>query len=254
MWWCYLLTISWNKNFTQTHQNMGCESLHHQWKFYGKEHWWYIISWLFHGIYSYYRSYFYWNPDQPFVIHRAHHFWFGEYNYLLSIEDKHTPDYLLLQQDPEIHVHHLDLLNFIPCELDLTPTPIFDTTILTYEIELPPSGNKDGFNLLDDEKFTIPYIADKIPNSPAGHQLPTQATQNLWIIYINIEEPITAQGALDEINQHQNAFGESKVKISLIRRNNYQRTYIEDICAIFDQVRPVVSHLGVPPPPKKPDK
>ena len=47
--------------------------------------------------------------------------------------------------------------------------------MIRYEIELPPSGNKIGFNLLDDEDFTIPYLIDTIPNSPAGHQLPTQA-------------------------------------------------------------------------------
>ena len=38
----------------------------------------------------------YWNPDQPFVIHRAHHVWFDEYNYHISVEYKHTPDSLLL--------------------------------------------------------------------------------------------------------------------------------------------------------------
>ena len=44
----------------------------------------------------------------------------------------------------------------IPCELDLTFTPFRDETIITYEIELPPSGKKIGFNLLDDEDFTVP--------------------------------------------------------------------------------------------------
>ena len=36
-----------------------------------------------------------------------------------------------------------------------------------------------GFNLLDDEYFTLPYVTDTIPDSPAGHQLPTKAKQNL---------------------------------------------------------------------------
>ena len=58
-------------------------------------------------------------------------------------------------------------------------------SIITYEIDLPPSGNKVGFNLLDDEYFTIPYITNKIPNSPDGHQLPSQAKINLRIIAIN---------------------------------------------------------------------
>ena len=28
---------------------------------------------------------------------------------------------------------------------------------------------------MDDEDFTIPYVIDKIPISPDGHQFPTQA-------------------------------------------------------------------------------
>ena len=133
----------------------------------------------------------------------------------------------------------------IPCELDLISTPFCDTTILTYEIELPSSGNKFGFNLLDGEFFTIPYITDTIPNSPDGHQIPAQAKKKLWIIAINWEEPITSQGALDEINRHQNPRGKPKVNISLCRRKSYHRTYLEDICCRFDQVRPVVSHHEV---------
>ena len=40
----------------------------------------------------------YWKPDQPSIIHRAHHVWFNGYNYRLSIEYKYTPGSLLLQQ------------------------------------------------------------------------------------------------------------------------------------------------------------
>ena len=39
----------------------------------------------------------YWIPDQYFVIHKDHHFWFDEYNFCLSIEYNHTPGSLLLQ-------------------------------------------------------------------------------------------------------------------------------------------------------------
>ena len=60
----------------------------------------------------------------------------------------------------------------IPCELDLTFTPFRDEAIVTYDIELPLSGKKFGFNLLDDGDFTIPYITDTIPNYPAVNQLP----------------------------------------------------------------------------------
>ena len=62
---------------------------------------------------------------------------------------------------------------------------------------------------------------------------------------INGEEPITSQGAIDELNRNQNPRGKSKVNTSLCRRKIYQRTDLEEICSIFDQVRPVVLHLEV---------
>ena len=63
---------------------------------------------------------------------------------------------------------------------------IFDTQIITYETDLPTSGKKIGFNLLNKEDFTIPYVTDTIPNLSAGRQLPTQAKRNASIVDINI--------------------------------------------------------------------
>ena len=56
---------------------------------------------------------------------------------------------------------------------------------------------------------------------------------------------MTDQGALDELQQHKTQRGKSKVEISIFRRRSYQSKDIEDIWSIFDQVRPVVSHLEV---------
>ena len=104
------------------------------------------------------------NEINHFIIHKAHHVWFDKQNYRLSIEYKHTTGSILLWQDPEGHIHDSDLLNLITCKLDFKSTPFSDETIITYEIELLPSGNKIGFNLLNDEDFKIPYITDTIPN------------------------------------------------------------------------------------------
>ena len=60
---------------------------------------------------------------------------------------------------------------------------------------------------MDDEDFKIPYITDTIPNSPAGHQLPSQAKINVWIIAINEEEYITSKDVLNELNPRQNPQG-----------------------------------------------
>ena len=77
----------------------------------------------------------------------------------------------------------------------------------------------------------------------------------MWIIDINGEEPITAQGELDYLTWHQTTSEKYKFGISLCRKKSYQRTDIEDILSRFDQVRPVISHLEVcipnkPPTPK----
>ena len=74
----------------------------------------------------------------------------------------------------------------------------------------------------------------------------------MWIVSINVEEAITDQGALYELNRHKTPRGKYKVKISICIRKSYHRTDIEDICSIFDQVRPVVSHLKVRIPEKIP--
>ena len=66
---------------------------------------------------------------------------------------------------------------------------------------------KIGFNLLDDEDFTIPYIIDTILNAPDGHKLTTQAKKNVWIIDINGEDTITSQVTLDDVQCHHTPRG-----------------------------------------------
>ena len=91
----------------------------------------------------------------------------------------------------------------ITCELDLTPNTFSDTTILTYEIELPPSGKKIGLYVLDDEYFIIPYVIDTIPNSPSSNHLQTWDKKDVWSVAINGEETITYQDALDRLQKNQ---------------------------------------------------
>ena len=67
----------------------------------------------------------------------------------------------------------------------------------------------------------------------------------MWIISINGEDPVTSQGALNKLQRHQNQLGKTNLKVSIFIRKSYKRKNIEDIRSIFDQVRPVVSHLEV---------
>ena len=67
------------------------------------------------------------------------------------------------------------MFDMFPCDLDITPDTFSDVLFISYEIELYPARKKIGFLLLYDYEFTIPYTFDTIPNSQAGHKLPTQA-------------------------------------------------------------------------------
>ena len=58
------------------------------------------------------------------------------------MEDDLTPSSLLLKQHPENLLYDLDQINMILCELDPTSAPFRYTKILTYDSELPPSGNQ----------------------------------------------------------------------------------------------------------------
>ena len=91
----------------------------------------------------------------------------------------------------------------VPSDLDIISNPFCDSAIINYELELPPSGNKIGFNLLYNYDFTTPYIINTIPNSPSGYQLPTQTKKNVCIIDINGEEPIIENISLDVIQHYQ---------------------------------------------------
>ena len=59
---------------------------------------------------------------------------------------------------------------------------------------------------------------------------------------------------LYELQSYQTQRGKSKLDISLFRRKIYQLTDIEEICSIFNQVWPVVSHLefSLPENPRTP--
>ena len=68
------------------------------------------------------------------MVRISRHAWYDEYNYRLSIEEEHNPDSLPLKKYAESHIHNLDLLNLILCDLDITSTTFSDTTILTCDI------------------------------------------------------------------------------------------------------------------------
>ena len=147
---------------------------------------------------------FYWILNRLCYIHRAHHAWFDEYNSHVSYEENHTPGSLHLQHNSGIiFQHHYIQIDLITYELKLSDTPFTKSTIVNYELEIPPQGKKFGINLMDDDDFNIPYIVELVPNYLAGHKLPDQAKNNFFIVEIYGEYSIVYKGDLEEIKLHQ---------------------------------------------------
>ena len=111
----------------------------------------------------------YWNPGQPLVIHISRHVWFHEYNYRLSIWDKHAASSLLLNNILKVSLVIQTSSTWFYVKLILH--------LLRFVIQ-KFSHMKFIYLLLerkDYEYFKIPYVTDTIPNLPAVHQLPAQA-------------------------------------------------------------------------------
>ena len=66
---------------------------------------------------------------------------------------------------------------------------------------------------------------------------------NVWILSINEEGHIKVKGVLDEIHSYKTQHCKSKFRLGLCRNKSYQRTDIEKIRPIFDQVWPSFSNL-----------
>ena len=73
--------------------------------------------------------------------------------------------------------------------------PFLDETIITHKIELPPPVEEIGFNFMDDNEFTIPYIIDIFTNLLTSRQLLTHDKKNVLAVAVNGEEPIPEKGA-----------------------------------------------------------
>ena len=125
-----------------------------------------------------------------------------------------------------------------------------DSTVLAYDIDLSTPGSKVGFNLMDYDEFIITNIIDTIANYPPGHQILTQAKKIVCIIAINGDKTVITKGLIDEIQRYHTQHSNKKLNIRLCSRNSYQCTDIEELWSIFDQIRPVVSHLEVNLPEK----
>ena len=79
--------------------------------------------------------------------------------------------------------------------------------------------------LLEGEYFTIPHIIDTILKFTRQLSTFNTGKKKLWIVSIIVEDLITSQGALDELNRHQIPCGKYKFKVSLCRWMISQITY-----------------------------
>ena len=161
----------------------------------------------------------YWNPDQLFVIHRYQNVWFDEYNSRLSIEDRCIPFIYSFVNIMKVLFIIKSSSNLFHVYLILNPIHFAIQQLSHMKLSYLP---------LERELVLIYWMMNILQSyisliKPQIHQPVTNFQYRLkkkWIISINVEDPITAQGAIDKLNLYQTPREKPKVNIILRKRNS----------------------------------
>ena len=208
----------------------------------------------------------YWDPNNPNRIKRSTH---------SIIEDTATLN--VLQQAFSTDSDDTDAAKCPPLfdrsllkekDFDYTNDPFPDKDRIQISITLPPSPTSIGVFLTDDTTFNMPYIKKCVHSSPIYNALPNGRHNNLLILSINGDSPITASFVKDELLKIQKSATRLLTMTLIHRGSNPVSSDLATTRAMFDQVpnllqtRPVIAskhnidpdHTHFVHTPSKPDK
>eukprot|EP00956_Cyclotella_meneghiniana_P000008 scaffold27_cov57-Cyclotella_meneghiniana.AAC.5 len=141
-------------------------------------------------------------------VRRVHHAYVDPYALSASSEDTLNPNELMLRQ-----FHHetfdkdpiKDWQSHLPeCDFDTVESPFDPAICETFQITLPPRGSSAGFKVDTDEDYLVPFLVEISKESDIYDQVPLRHHYcKSWIIQIEDEFPITAQGVVDAFNSLQ---------------------------------------------------
>ena len=121
--------------------------------------------------------------------------------------------------------------------LETRDSPFHPSALQEYEVTLPPRGQSIGLSIVTDEDFLIPILMRIDPAKAIYKEIPTcHNFCRSWIVHIQNEQPLTAQGALDILQSLQLVGSTRKIKITFAKIDNPERKNYQQYRAIFDSM------------------
>eukprot|EP00978_Attheya_sp_CCMP212_P016076 scaffold41833_cov35-Attheya_sp.AAC.4 len=160
---------------------------------------------------------------------------------------KHTPGALLLAECATGHQNYVppppEDMHLTVSQFDVAKSAFPAKECHTYQVDIPPQGQRFYIQVRDDIDFYIPYLDKLFRESPWLRTLPPTTRRNMWIVSINAEEPIMGANFIDIIKLLQHPTETTTAERILAKRDPTAVTSYQGHRAIFDQMRPIISHM-----------
>ena len=180
-------------------------------------------------------------------IQRVHHAYVDPYGLSASAEDRLSPNEEMLRQ---LHADTFDQNAMKDWQKQLPPSTFdsvespFDPAICeTFEITLPPRGSSLGIEVDTDEDYLLPVLSKISKDSDLYDQIPRRHNYySSWIIQVEDELPITAQGCIDAFYYLQRENESRLIDITLCPVDEPVRFHHQTFRHYFDQCTHLKNH------------
>lgn len=177
-------------------------------------------------------------------IRRAHHVIFDHYGLTTRSNYQPLPHEQLLRT---FHDHTFgqasatdgssqksSSLGIEESQLDFIDSPFDPDECETFQVILPPKGQSIGITVVTDEDYTVPILHTISPSSNLYDEIPLRHNfASSWVVQIEEEHPITAQGVKDTLYALQRSTPR-KIEITLCNMSDPVRYHHQSYRAIFD--------------------
>eukprot|EP00956_Cyclotella_meneghiniana_P008309 scaffold11091_cov47-Cyclotella_meneghiniana.AAC.1 len=180
-------------------------------------------------------------------VRRVHHAYVDPYALSASEEDTLSPNEIMLRQ---LHGQTFDKHAMINWQKQIPPSTFdsiespFDPAICeTFEITLPPRGFSLGIQVDTDQDYLLPILAKILRDRDLYDQIPQRHHYyKSWIIQIEDELPITAQGCIDALHYLQREGEPRQTLITLCPIDEPVRYHHQTFRHYFDSCTHLKNH------------
>lgn len=180
-------------------------------------------------------------------VQRVHHAYVDPYGLSASSQDSFSPNEIMLRQ---MHNDTFDKnamtkwqAQLPPCDFDSITSPFDPSICESFLITLPPRGISIGIYIDTDEDYLVPILAKISKDRDLYDQIPLKHHfYNSWIIQIEDEHPITAQGMIDALYYLQREGEQRQVLITLCPMDEPVRYYHQTYRHYFDSCTHLKNH------------